>query len=291
MMRRVALVACLLTVCITAASAYIRHWQAGLGCAQRADCRIVATGEVAAGQVQSVQQAMKRVVSGEAPAEVSVARALHRVSATTVGLLVVVIGFVGWSRLAGSDRRAIVVAVALTLALAWVGLYAAHPTLFVTTGNVLGGFALGAALAWIAAARVPASSAGGQRTRGATFAWGALALVSAIAVIGVAIAARETSDVDAATLHLAHRVLAFAFAALTLFVLIASGRRAPVLGAALAVAVFAQVALGLSNAFSDTPLVAATAHNAVAALIVAMLAAIARRAGEFPAAQASIIRH
>ncbi|MCL4744957.1 MAG: COX15/CtaA family protein [Burkholderiaceae bacterium] len=289
-MRRVALVACLLTVCITAASAYIRHWQAGLGCAQRADCRIVATDEVAAGQVQSVQQAIKRVVSAEAPAEVSVARALHRVSATTVGVLVVVIAFVGWSRLANSDRRAIVVAVALTLALSWIGLYAALATLPVTAGNVLGGFALGAALAWIAAGRAPALSNSARRTRGSTLAWGALGLAGTIALIGVVIAARETVDLDAATLHLAHRILAFAFAALTLAVLAASGRRAPVLGAALATAAFAQIALGLTNAFSDTPLVAATAHNAVAALIVAMLAAIARRAGNVRTGQHSIIR-
>ncbi|MFP5411637.1 MAG: hypothetical protein ACLGHB_01565, partial [Gammaproteobacteria bacterium] len=37
-MRRLAILACLLTVCITASSALIRHWQAGLGCEAWAAC-------------------------------------------------------------------------------------------------------------------------------------------------------------------------------------------------------------------------------------------------------------
>lgn len=283
-MRKIALVACLLTVCITAASAYIRHWQAGLGCVERPDCRVVATTEVVPGEVQTVGQAMQRVVSGEAPQAVSLARALHRLTATLVGLLVVVIGFIGWSRLPPVDRAAIALAVALTVALAWVGLYAAHATPLVTLGNVLGGFALGGALAWVAAGRghAPASQAApgpqAARGRGAQRAWAALAVVFVIAAVGVLIAARETGDVDATRLHLAHRALAFVLAALIAGVLIASARRAPVLAAGLGAALVLQIVLGLTNAFSQTPLVAATVHNAVAATIVALLAAILRRA-------------
>lgn len=275
-MRRIALVACLLTVCITAASAYIRHWQAGLGCAERPDCRVVATTEVAPGQAQSVEQALQRVVSGDAPQAVSLARALHRVSATVVGLLVVVIGFIGWSRLLPVDRAAIAVAIVLTVALAWVGIYAAHPTPLVTLGNVLGGFALGGALAWVAAGRAPLRAPEAMRGCGVQRAWAALGVVFAIAAVGVLIAARETGDVDATRFHLAHRVLAFVFAALTAGVLMASARRAPALAAALGVALVAQIVLGLTNAFSQAPLVAATVHNAVAATIVALLAAILR---------------
>ena len=292
-MRRVALLACLLTVCITAASAYIRHWQAGLGCAQRADCRVVATSEVAPGQAQTVRQALRRVVSGEAPPAVTMARAVHRLSATVVGVLVVVIGFVGWSALASIDRTAIVAAVVLTVALAWVGIYAAHPSPAVTIANVLGGFTLGGALAWIAAGgdRGGGAPAGrGSGLRGAKRAWAALALVAAIAPLGVLIAARETADTDAASLHLAHRILAFLFAALTIWLIVVLGARAPAITSVLGVAVFLQITLGLTNAFSDTPLVAATAHNAVAALIVALLAACARRAVAQSAIRAATAR-
>ncbi|HEY5634024.1 MAG TPA: COX15/CtaA family protein, partial [Burkholderiaceae bacterium] len=112
------------------------------------------------------------------------------------------------------------------------------------------------------------------------------ALVFAIAAVGVLIAARETGDVDATRLHLAHRTLAFVLAALIAGVLIASARRAPALAAALGAALVLQIVLGLTNAFSQTPLVAATVHNAVAATIVVLLAAILRRAAPlFPKRQ------
>lgn len=208
MMRRLALLACVFTLCITAASAFIRNTQAGLGCVPWPQCL--------------AQQAQAGAGSGvlrmsPAPAEggfdaVFVARALHRVSAMAVGLLVLGIVLFGWARFGAADRAAAGFALADTVFLSWLGRYTPHDLPLVTIGNVLGGFALAAALGWIAAgpaapaglaagaARGPGRDAGPGPARGAgapgrggaasLLAWAALVLASVQAALGVMIGAR-----------------------------------------------------------------------------------------------------
>ncbi|RPH65668.1 MAG: hypothetical protein EHM83_05835 [Burkholderiales bacterium] len=174
MIRGLALVACLLTVCITASSAFIRHWQGGLGCdgwpacyravdpaassgAPPATTTSAATTLSAApadrSAIDAAVQALARVPEADAPAPVRMARALHRVSATLVGVLVLLVAVFGWSTMGGGQRIAVAVALVDTVFLSWLGRYTPHDLPMVTFGNLLGGLLLAAALAWIAAAR------------------------------------------------------------------------------------------------------------------------------------------
>src|SRR5690606_24939251 len=121
-----------LTVCITASSAFIRHSQAGL-----------AAAPAAAGVTGGADAAT-------APG-VRVARVLHRVSAMLVGVLALLVAVFGWSSMRGAARFALAFALADTAFLAWLGRFTPHPVPLVTVGNLVGGIALAAAFAWIAA--------------------------------------------------------------------------------------------------------------------------------------------
>src|SRR5690606_17909366 len=93
------------------------------------------------------------VPAGEAPAPVRIARALHRVTATLAGVLVLLVVAFGWTTMGAGERIAAAVALADTVFLSWLGRYTPHDLPLVTLGNLAGGLLLAAALAWIAAAR------------------------------------------------------------------------------------------------------------------------------------------
>ncbi|MDT3677263.1 MAG: COX15/CtaA family protein [Burkholderiaceae bacterium] len=175
MIRWLAIVACALTVCITASSAFIRHSQAGLGCpdwpdgacvaglrATKVDARpgVPADPQPAArADAQSAAQTGSQPAAqpGVAPPGVRTARALHRVSAMLVGVLVLLVAVFGWSSMRFGARVALVIALADTAFLAWLGRFTPHPIPLVTIANLVGGIALAAAFAWIAASlRSPA---------------------------------------------------------------------------------------------------------------------------------------
>lgn len=89
---------------------------------------------------------------------------------------------------------------------------------------------------------------------------------------------RATVAVDAAAargMHLGHRLAGLAFAALV--ALLALGLRAarPAFAALLATLALAQILLGAGTALGVQALTTATLHNALAALLAAMLAALA----------------
>lgn len=286
MTRLAVLLALLLTICITGSSAFIRHHQAGVGCPQGAIC----SQATASAQGQPI----------DPPAPVRVARLTHRVTAMVVGLLAGIIALVGWSSLRGIERAAAVFALLVTGALAWLGRYTPHDLPLVTLGNVLGGFALAAAFAWIAAPaprkREPLAA---LRLFGLLAA--ALVLAALQAGLGVMISVRHAVDACAAlvclpdgiidwrmfdplvartpespsaarALHLVHRTSAVALTAVCLFV-VARARGTALRGARLALIglLLAQVLLGLAVALGLRPLFAATAHNMVAATLIAAL--------------------
>lgn len=297
MIRWLAIVACALTVAITASSAFIRHSQAGLGCPPGERCESV--GEALA--VPSVGTGVQAAAPG-----VQMARILHRVSAMVVGVLVVVIVVVGWSSMSGGARTAAAFALADTIFLAWLGRFTPHPFPLVTIANLLGGIALAAAFAWIAASlRIPAQSI----ARSATMpAFVALALLAAAGWIGTMIGAHDAIGVcetarcmgsirldtgaldplrtpqvlDAAGargLHWLHRAVALAFA-IAAFIAVARARRGGVgfMAAVLLLLLVVQIASGIGTTLGVRALAAATAHNALAALLAVALAAIAARA-------------
>ncbi len=218
MIRVLALLACLLTVCITASSAFIRHAQNGVGCdgwpacyrAAQAAADARAADARAADAAQSgatADAAAATAPTAEASGAVRIARSLHRVSATLVGVLVLLVAVFGWSSMRGAERIAAAVALGDTVFLAWLGRYTPHDLPLVTLGNLVGGLLLAAALAWIAAARRgrgaasalagPAGSAGSLTpgTAGAArIALVALALLGLLAWGGTMIGARHAID-------------------------------------------------------------------------------------------------
>src|SRR5690606_18376974 len=163
MIRVLALVACLLTVCITASSAFIRHWQNGVGCegwpacyrAAQPPAQVPSSPAAADGQgaLDAAVATIARVPAGDAPAPVRAARALHRVTATLAGVLVLLVVAFGWSTMGANERIAAAVALVDTVFLSWLGRYTPHDLPLVTLGNLIGGLLLAVALAWIAAAR------------------------------------------------------------------------------------------------------------------------------------------
>ncbi len=315
MIRWLAVLACALTVCITASSAFIRHSQAGLGCPGWPDAPCVAQTRAAHADALAAQAQPAAQEPG-----VRAARGLHRVSAMLVGVLVLLIAVFGWSSMGAGGRVALAFALVDTFFLAWLGRFTPHPVPLVTIGNLLGGIALAAAFAWIAAslrwpsrlgAKPAAAAPAPPATRatpsllGASFV--ALALLAAAAWIGTMIGAhdaiaaceaaacsgslrvepgaldplRAAQPVDAAAargLHWLHRLVVAALAIVALIVA-ARARRSGAARAAvlLVVLLLAQAAAGIGTAIGVQPLATATLHNALATLLAVLLAALAAR--------------
>ncbi len=144
---RGALLAAALTLVVVVSSAFLRHWQAGLACADWPACY---------GRVDADPDA--------APAlGVRVARAAHRVAATAVLALVAGLALVAWTQSPRWRRAGTPLALALAVTLALAALGVATPgsrVPAVALGNLLGGFAILALLAVaVAAARSPAADA------------------------------------------------------------------------------------------------------------------------------------
>ncbi|HEY0878180.1 MAG TPA: COX15/CtaA family protein [Zeimonas sp.] len=288
MIRWLAIVACALTVCITASSAFLRHSQAGLGCPGGPNCE------------RSID------AGAQAPAPgIGAARALHRVSAMLVGVLVLLVAVFGWPSMRTGARAVLAFALADTAFLAWLGRLTPHPLPLVTIGTLVGGIALAAAFAWIAASLRPMSPAAGRSPT--TPALVALALLGAAAWIGTMIGAhdaigacegarcagslrldadaldplRAAHALDAAGargLHWLHRAVAAAFAIAALLVAARARRSEAGLAAVLLLALLvAQIATGIGTTIGSRPLTTATLHNAFATLLAVMLAAIAAR--------------
>ncbi|MCL4184858.1 MAG: COX15/CtaA family protein [Burkholderiaceae bacterium] len=352
MTRALALVACLLTVCITASSAFIRHWQNGVGCEAWPACyralaaggraggheasaggaaggqtAVSSTGAAAAtpttpapaqagrGAIDAAVAGLARIPDAEAPASVQVARALHRVSASLVGVLVLLVVALGWSRMGGAGRVAAVVALADTAFLAWLGRYTPHDLPLVTLGNLVGGLLLAAALAWIAAEQRVRRGSIMAASGTLRIALAALALLGLLAWGGTMIGARHAIDacatplcaggarfdaaafdptratvaVDGAAargLHLAHRVAGLALAAMVMFLALRLRAVRPAMSAWLALLAAVQLLLGTGTALGTQPLLTTTAHNAIAALLAVALAAAAAGAAVAPSRSA-----
>jgi cytochrome c oxidase assembly protein subunit 15 len=137
-MRGLVLAALLLVLVIITTSAYIRLSQAGFGCADWPACYGRSVATPAAGQL----------IPG--PSTLFWARALHRLAASSTGILLLLIVFPGWSALQGpAARLAALATVALAGFLAWLGLITPSNLPAVTVGNLLGGMSMLALLWWL----------------------------------------------------------------------------------------------------------------------------------------------
>ena len=138
LMRGMVLAALLLVLVTTTTSAYIRLSQAGFGCADWPACYDRSVAIPAVGQLMPE------------PSALFWARALHRLAASSTGILLLLIVFLGWNELRyGAARLAAVATVALAGFLAWLGLLTPSHLPAVTVGNLLGGMTMLALLWWL----------------------------------------------------------------------------------------------------------------------------------------------
>lgn len=137
-MRWLVLAALLLVLLLTTTSAYIRLSQAGFGCADWPACYGRSVSTFSAGQLIPER------------ATLFWARALHRLAASSAGILLVLILFLGWNTLRGAAARlASIATVALAGFLGWLGLITPSNLPAVTVGNLLGGMTMLALLWWL----------------------------------------------------------------------------------------------------------------------------------------------
>ncbi|MEK7437794.1 MAG: COX15/CtaA family protein [Pseudomonadota bacterium] len=172
-LRWLVLAALLLVLVITTTSAYIRLSQAGFGCADWPACYGRSVSAYSAGQLIPERSALFW------------ARAMHRLAASSTGILLLLIVFLGWDKLQGTAARlAAVTTVILAGFLAWLGLFTPSKLPAVTLGNLLGGMSLLALLWWLH-----------QRDRGGgrKLQWLALAALALQIALGGMIGARHAA--------------------------------------------------------------------------------------------------
>jgi len=278
---RLALIGTLLMLTLVSVSAYLRLSAAGLGCEPWPAC---------------YAQASETAERQHHPA----ARLLHRALASTVGVIVLLVAFTDVRR-TGRPRRIgrAVSLVAVIAALAGLGRITPGSTsLAVALGNLLGGAGLTALLWWAAldprtpstgSAAAPTVGFGFSRVRGLAYATFALVMIQFVlgALLSTTMAASAcattplcTQDIptSAATLHLAHRLLALAllFVAGGLAIALLPERgRARLCAMALGIVLILQGAAGASMLIFGFPLWLGLAHNLFGVLLLlAVLTAI-----------------
>jgi len=301
---RAAVAAAALTFVVVVASAFMRHTQVGLACADWPACYGRIDGGAAA----------------DAAPGVRVVRLAHRVAATAVLALVIGLALIAWTQRPAWKKEGTlaIAALALVAGLAILGVATPGARLpAVTLGNLLGGFMLLALLA-AAAATARANSGGAHRagTVLAAIALVLLALTLVQATLGGSIGAqyaltscttlakcpgfpfdefrataaldpfrpltivdgRVIAPPDAGALLVIHRALAIVVVVVALLVawrLRAGSRR---LAPTLAVVAVATALAGLGAVAFAPSLPLTVAHNACSALLVATLAVAIERA-------------
>jgi cytochrome c oxidase assembly protein subunit 15 len=259
---RVALVGALLMLCLVGVSAYLRLSAAGLDCEPWPECYAEAAG--AAGSQHH-----------------PVARLSHRVLASAVGIVVLLIAFAGFRQRA--QRRAHfgtgLILVALTAALAVLGRSTPGSTsALVAAFNLLGGLALLSLLTWIAldAPHASATRSAAPRLAGAALGITALQAIAGALLSTTHAAGECASLIDCGTgsaagaLHLVHRLLGVivVFTDVALGIWLWRQYRARVIPAALVILPLAQLCAGIALLGASFPLWLALAHNLLAALLL-----------------------
>lgn len=298
-----------LVVVVIVSSAYLRHTEAGLSCADWPSCYGQFTQ---AGGITTAQRG---------------ARFAHRLSASAVGIVLLALLAVAMAQRPRLSRQALIAGAGLLVAalLATIGALSsdrAQETQVpaVTLANLGGGFALLALLAWLrqtllpVTAGAPGSAPARSPPRGLKLlAGGALVAVIAQTALGALVSSKYAAlacpafplcgaasslqdlvqsldpfiapDVDAsrsivrpqalASLHWAHRVGAHIVLIVAALLAVALAReRLTRLAAALATLVVVQLALGASAVLAGLPLAVVLAHNLVAAALVSVLVVI-----------------
>ena len=290
--RRLALASAVLVLVIITCSAALRLAQSGLGCADWPACYAAAADPEAAPPAAAWQTWV---------------RGAHRVSATLVSLLLIIIALMGWERLGQRAARPhAVLSLVMAGFLAWLGRMTPSTLPAVVLGNLLGGMLMAALLfALWSRLREDAGNAVAAGMRRSTPAM-AMALLLLQVALGGLIGARHAAlacrgDAGCGSLgspdwavfnpfvltvaepaalrwlvmvHVVVAVMATAVvAAAALHMLRRDGARRA--GRILLVMLAVQIVLGVCAAVVTSPLLAVLAHNLVAALLVSLLGTLA----------------
>lgn len=273
---RLALMGAVLMLCLVGVSAYLRLSAAGLGCEPWPDC-------------------FAQAANLEAQHH-PIARLTHRILASTVGIVVLLVVFASFVR--RSQRPApfwISLAIlALTAALAMLGRATpAAAGALVGSGNLLGGLTLLGLLIWLAVDAPDAArhdlSTGVRRLQ--VLSYVTLALTATQVVLGALLSTTHAAAacpglidcetaLPVASLHLLHRLLAVILLVVDAVLCVAlfrSGGASRILAAALIALPIIQIGIGIGMLTSQFPLWLALSHNVVAALLIATAVAAARR--------------
>ncbi len=271
---RLALGGALLMLCLVCVSAYLRLSAAGLDCQPWPECYAQATHETQPHPV---------------------ARLTHRLLASAVGIVVLLLVFASFVRRAQRPVQfwMSVALLALTAALALLG--RATPgavSALVSSSNLLGGLALLALMTWIALDAPAAAgrrSGGGRRLQLLSYAAVGLTVIQLVsgALLSTTYAATACpvltgcgAAAPAAALHLLHRLLGMVLLladGVLAVGLLRKGGSARILAGVLLALPLIQVAVGVMMATSQFPLWAALLHNLVAALLIATAVAAVQR--------------
>jgi cytochrome c oxidase assembly protein subunit 15 len=299
--RWLATAAIALTFAVIAASAYLRHWQAGLSCEPWPACYA---------RIDSA--------AAEPTAAVRVARTIHRLSATAVAALIVALLLVAWTQRPVWLREALVASAALSVAaaLAVLGIVApASKSPGVVLGNLVGGHVL---LTLVAAGLSLSIASPTSSKRAGMVAAAALVCALGVTMLGGLIGAQYASGAcrslwdctgahgraialpalfsapatadgrfvapdGAASLHGLHRLAGAASAVLAGAVIYRMRRDRQQLAVALSAALAVTLLAGAAGASTQPALAYVVLHNAAAAGVcaaLAMAAATPRRASE-----------
>jgi cytochrome c oxidase assembly protein subunit 15 len=297
---RMALAAAALTFVVIVASAFMRHTQAGLSCADWPAC-YATLGAPGADAVPS--------------AGVHLARIAHRLAATSVLALVIGLLLIAWTQKPAWRRAGGRALAALTIAgaLAVLGIITPGARIpAVALSNLLGGYAMLAALVATHAVttRAPSPSRGARAvaalalafvfvqaalggTIGVQFAslacpalgdcgawtWREFLAAGALDPLRPVTAndGRVIAPAGAAGLHVLHRICGLAAVALVLATAMMLRQARPRLARTLAAVVAIATGLGLFAVSPQPALPVVVAHNACAAILVALLAAVSGR--------------
>jgi cytochrome c oxidase assembly protein subunit 15 len=143
--RALAIISLLFVLALVSVSAYLRLDNSGIGCADWPACygRIGAPAD----EVPTVGSTYERLAL-EAQQPLSWATPLHRLIASVLGLLI--LGMALLSLRQRRDRRLSLALLALTVFLAWLGIYSGElHSPAVVMGNLAGGFAMLGLLGWM----------------------------------------------------------------------------------------------------------------------------------------------
>jgi cytochrome c oxidase assembly protein subunit 15 len=301
LLRLLATAGAALLLVVIVSSAFLRLAAAGLSCGDWPACY----GRVDPDAV---------ITSGQ-----RLARLAHRIAATGVGAILLGLSLIAWTQRPPRVRQGVIVAVCLVIVAGLAVLGVATPSArlpAVTLGNLAGGFALFALLAWLrltvstpeplladapgwvklvaalsllaligqialgamVSAQFAALACPAFPGCGATWPEGALlASLDPLRELGVDANGSIARPPSLAALHFAHRVggaIVIVLIAVLAGGLVSAAGRARRFGAIVIGLALAQGALGASAVLAQLPLAAVVAHNAIAALLLAALAAV-----------------